>query len=229
MVSPTRIGLFFTDSLLQNTRSAARDDIFGDPATNATYAIALKLELEKRGHSAHVKTIARNETLQSIYNVIWEDYKAKNKNVTERKMEYCQRWCEENHDELYLSLGEATDGFQFITEFFFSPSPATVTVPHLQRVFQADAAHTAFGKYTLMSFYGTTANGNMFPVALGLVFGNENKAAWMAFCKFIVDLHPTINQPEVTIITDKCKGSIAAFDQHFPNAFQISLFLSSCR
>ena len=59
----------------------------------------------------------------------------------------------------------------------------------------------------------------MFPVALGLVFGNENKEAWMSFCKFIADLHPSINEPDVTIITDQCKGSIAAIRDYFPNAF----------
>ena len=108
-----------------------------------------------------------------------------------------------------MSLGHPQDNFLFVK-----------TVPKLQRVFQADAAHTAYGKYTLFSFYGTTANGNMFLVALGLVFGNENKQAWMSFCKFIAELHPTLNQPDVTSITDKCTGTEAAIDEFFPNAFQ---------
>ena len=107
-----------------------------------------------------------------------------------------------------------------MTEFFFSPSTARATAPKLQRVFQADAAHTAFGKYTLFSFYGTTANGTMFPISLGLVFGNETKMSWSAFCKFTAKLHPTLNEPDVTIITDRCKGSIAAINEYFPIAFQ---------
>jgi len=35
-----------------------------------------------------------------------------------------------------------------------------------------------------------------------------------------VGLHPTLNMPEVPIITDRCKGSILAIDEYFPNAFQ---------
>ncbi len=60
----------FTDSLLQNTRALAREEVFGDPATNATYAMALKCELEKRGHYGHVGTVNRQVTLQKIYDVV---------------------------------------------------------------------------------------------------------------------------------------------------------------
>lgn len=136
------------------------------------------------------------------------------------KKEYCQKWCADHADELYSSLGDQMDHFMFVNEFFFSPSTAKVTVPKLQRVFQADAAHTSFGKYTLFSFYGTTANGTMSPVALGFVFGNENKASWMAFIKFVAGIHPMLNHPDVTIITDQSKGSIAAINQYLPQAFQ---------
>ena len=210
----------FTDNLLQNTRKMARNDVFGDALTNATYAIALKCEMEKRGHSAHVGLSDRSETLKNIYNLLWEDYKARNPSAGKTKREYCHQWCNDHATDLYHSLGDEKDHYSFVTEFFFSPSTAKATAPKLQRVFQANAAHTAFGKYTLFSFYGTTANGNMFPIALGLVFGNETKDSWGSFCNFIANLHPTLNQPDVTIITDRCKGSISAIDEYFPNAFQ---------
>ena len=210
----------FTESLLQNTRKLARLQVFGDPATNATYALALKCELEKRHHDVHVALTDRSTTLKNIYNVIWEDTKARNPDMATSKKEFWIKWCNDNTDKLYHSLGDEKDNYSFVTEFFFSPSTAKATVPKLQRVFQADAAHTGFGKYTLFSFYGTTANGTMFPVALGIVFGNETKISWSAFCKFIAHLHPTINQPDVTIITDRCKGSIAAINEYFPHAFQ---------
>ena len=211
----------FTESLLQNTRTLAKEEIFGDPKTNATYVFALKCEMEKNGHKVSLKMCDRKTTLENIYNVVWEEEKCCT-DITKRlsKKEYCHKWCEDNADKMYLSLGDVSDNYTFIQEFFFSPSTATDTVPKLQRVFQADAAFTDFGKYTLFSFYGTTANGNMFPVALGLVFGNENKESWMSFCKFIANLHPSINALDVTIITDQCKGSIAAIGQYFPNAFQ---------
>jgi MULE transposase domain len=210
----------FTNSLLQNTRTETRKELFGDPETNATYATGLKIELEKHGHYVHVQLANRKETLKNIYTVTWDEWKARNPDYVETKQQFCSRWCEEHSDDLYFALGDVKDHLLFVNEFFFSPSTAKATVPKLQRVFQADAAHTAFGKYTLFSFYGTTANGTMSPVALGLVFGNETKASWMSFCKFIANLHPSINEADVTIITDRCKGSIAAIDEYFPSAFQ---------
>ena len=47
----------FTDSLLQNTQMIARAEVFGNPGTNATYATALKCELEKRGHYVHLNMV----------------------------------------------------------------------------------------------------------------------------------------------------------------------------
>jgi hypothetical protein len=38
-----------------------------------------------------------------------------------------------------------------------------------------------FGKYTLFSAYGSTADGSMFSVAFTIMFGNENKESWGHF------------------------------------------------
>ncbi len=60
-----------------------------------------------------------------------------------------------------------------------SIAPAKNSVPLLQTaVYQADAAHMNFGKYTLYSCYGITSNCNLFPVAFGIVFSNEDKEGW---------------------------------------------------
>ncbi len=64
---------------------------------------------------------------------------------------------------------------------FVSTSAAQEVVPHLQRVFQADACHMNFGKYTLYSCYGTTANCKTFPVAFAILFGNKDKDGWVQF------------------------------------------------
>ena len=75
-------------------------------------------------------------------------------------------------------------------DWFFWPrcSPATsqkqAVVPHLQTVFQVDEAHMNFGKYLLYQCYGITADCNAFPVALGIIFGNEDKDGWDQFCNF---------------------------------------------
>jgi len=52
---------------------------------------------------------------------------------------------------------------------------------------------------TLYSCYGITANANMFPVGFAIVFGNENLLSWKEFWKFIVELHPCLNKPDVAI------------------------------
>jgi hypothetical protein len=47
-------------------------------------------------------------------------------------------------------------------------------VPLFQTMYQSDAAHMNFGKYTLYSCHGITANCNASPVAFAIVFGNED-------------------------------------------------------
>ena len=116
-----------------------------------------------------------------------------------------------------MSLGDEKDHLKFVLGIYFSPLTATNTVPHLQCVFQVDAAHMKFGKYTLISLYGTTANKMMFPVALAIVFDNENTDAWDKLWKYTVNLHPTLNQHDMTIITYQCLGSIQAIKKHVPN------------
>jgi len=136
----------FTDSLLQNTWSEARKEVFGDAKSNATYATALKAELEKRGHHVHLSLVNRNHTLKNILNVVWDNWKARNPTTNESRKPFCEHWVEENSDQLYLDIRDITDNYLFVTECFFSPSTAKATVPKLQHVFQADAAHTAFSK-----------------------------------------------------------------------------------
>ncbi len=63
-----------------------------------------------------------------------------------------------------------------------------------------------FGKYTLYSSYGTTANCNTYPVAFGILFGNEDKEGWMNLWDFAKLVHPSIDDTMVTIVTDQAKG-----------------------
>ncbi len=85
-------------------------------------------------------------------------------------------------------------------------------------MYQADAAHTNFGKYTLYSCYGVSSNGNTFPICLAIVFGNEDKEGWTMLWEFATRIHPCINRPVTTVISDQQKGSIAAFAEVVPLA-----------
>ena len=119
-------------------------------------------------------------------------------------------------------IGEPTP--RFCASVFFSMSYSQAVVPHLQDVFQADAAHTNFGKYTLYSCYGSTANGNTSPIAFALIFGNEDKAGWEAFWEFAKEEHPSLDSMKNTFITDQAKGLVDSAKKVLPQA---GLFLCS--
>jgi hypothetical protein len=111
-----------------------------------------------------------------------------------------------------LGLGEERSGRNLLVcGLFLSLAPAKATVPLLQMVYQADAAHTSFDKYTLYSCYGVISNANTFPVALAIIFGNEDREGWTKFWKFVTRIHPCINNHVTTVITDQQEGSILAF------------------
>ena len=75
-----------------------------------------------------------------------------------------------------------------------------------------------FGKYTLYSCYGTTANGNTSPVAFGILFGNEDKEGWVQFWKFAKNILPCLDNETNTFITDQAKGLIESIKEVLPNA-----------
>jgi hypothetical protein len=141
---------------------------------------------------------------------------------TVQKLEYVDAWQVANREMLNdVGLGQnCIEGGKetFVTGVFLSTAAAKNSVPLLHPVYQADAAHTNYGKYTLNSCYGITANCNALPVALGIVFGNEDREGWGLFWKFAKSLHPMIDQRTVTIITDQQKGSIEAMKEVLPLA-----------
>ncbi len=86
------------------------------------------------------------------------------------------QWRNDHDTQLYERLGTPADELRlkFLNGIFFAPSFAKHTVPLLQKVYMADACHFNFGKYTLFSCYGVTANSNASPVAFAIIFGNES-------------------------------------------------------
>ena len=115
-------------------------------------------------------------------------------------------------------LGPKCVNTSFLHGIFFTLSFLQRTVPELQRLVMADACHLNFGKHTLYSCYGITANANMFPVGFVIIFGNENLLGWQSFWKFIVDIHPCLNMTDVTIVSDQDKGLFSAIAEFVPKA-----------
>ncbi len=91
-------------------------------------------------------------------------------------------------------------------------------LPFLQDGIQADGAHMLFGKYTLFSAYTNFANGAMVSLGFAILFGNEDTSNWIRFWKFIKFIHPIVNQPTKTVITDQDMGSLKSIRQILPEA-----------
>ena len=99
---------------------------------------------------------------------------------------------------------------RFLSRILVAASASKSIFNTTQEVEQADEAHTLFGKYTLFLAYSTTANANMSSVAFGILFGNEDIKNWTLFWKFVARIHPTINCPDVTQLTNQDKRSITS-------------------
>ncbi len=131
----------------------------------------------------------------------------------EGRSAYWNTWKKENYDLLVNQLGYKTTDGHFLHGVFYVPSFSKATVPELQTVFMADACHLNFGKYTMFSCYGVTANANMLPVGFAVIFGNENASSWKDFWWFVLCMHPLIDRGEETIILDQDKGIQSAIEE----------------
>jgi hypothetical protein len=215
--------IFLTPSLLQQTRTTIRKEVFGDADTNVMYVRALERLLHNSGHDFEFYVREKDDVLHKCEEIALSQHIALKKVegtklMRTEKIEYIKQWKHDNKVMLEESglCHNSSETHRFVSGVFLSLQQARHTVPFLQSVFQADAAHMNFGKYTLYSCYGNTANGNTFPVAIAIIFGNEDKEGWTRFWKFVLRIHPTIQEPKNTIITDQQKGSIPALADVLP-------------
>jgi hypothetical protein len=164
-----------------------------------------------------------------------EAQRRKDKNIAGilpgQRKDFVLQWKTEHESQLFARLGTPADNLRlkFLNGILFAPSFVKTTVPHLQKVFMADACHLNFGKYTLFSCYGITANSNASPVAFATIFVNENTSTWRQFWKYALELHPYIDKGDITIITDQDPGQ-GTEKCHFllPKvSWALSLFLPS--
>ena len=214
----------FTKSLLQNARRMARQAIFGNGTGNAKYILALKSELELRQHVVDVLFLTREHALQRLLTIVMdEEAEGKKKKhglgETRRAKDYVRKWMRENSRFIDEHLGTEQENLRFVEGILFAPCTSQRTVPKLQSVYQADAAHLNWGKYTLYSAYGTTSEGQCSPVSFGILFGNEDMDSWCKFWEFAASVHPSLDSAENTIITDQDKGSKAAIAAILPSVF----------
>jgi hypothetical protein len=126
--------------------------------------------------------------------------------TAKEKQTFLEEWREEN--ALLLMDGglsvpaEVVEESKFFTGIIFLPSYCKDAVPELQDLYQVDACHLEFEKYTLYSLYGTTANCNTFPIAFGILFGNDCREGWTQYFTAVRQWHPTFNKCQTTLILD---------------------------
>jgi len=187
-------------------------------------------ELEGLGHHVRILYANRKEVIQSVCAVVLQEEvnrlkKLKQTMGRDEQVKFVQRWKRDN--EVFLNeqfgLSDSTLHIHqktFVKGVLFAPSSSSHIVPLLQDVIQADGAHSQYGKYTLYSAYGTNANGHMSPVAFGLLFGNEDKTNWSTFWNFVKELHPSLDKPRKTFLTDQDKGCLGALQEIFEHSSQ---------
>ena len=180
-------------------------------------------------HSVRLIYSTREETLATINTIVVNDKVNRRKNgrakglvpldgITERKA-FWKKWKEENQLFLSESLGlEGAAADKFLSGILVATSSSKSMFQLTQEVVQADGAHTSFGKYTLFLAYTMTTNSNMSSVAFGILFGNEDTKNWTIFWDFVCRVHPTINHPQVMIMTNQDKGLIASVANVTPQA-----------
>ena len=220
---------FLTRALVQNAKMEGRFKVFGDPTMNAHYIPGMVQEMTTRGHIVQSTVLRACDVMTMLEKIVVRERAdlllSKTPPITmtkEMKIAYGTEWINVNKEMLNAGglaiklVGDEEP--QFYAGVYFGMSYSGAVVPHLQDVFQADACHMNFGKYTLYSCYGTTANGNTSPIAFAILFGNEDKAGWVQFFEFAKEQHPCLNSWNKTFITDQAKGLVESIKKELPEA-----------
>ncbi len=96
---------FITSSLLQNAWTMARDEIFGDPATNVFFANGLVEKMKECSIDVKVLMKDWHQVLRMLEHVVLSNYMCKNKAVgglmtKTEKIEFVSNWKLENKEVL---------------------------------------------------------------------------------------------------------------------------------
>jgi hypothetical protein len=215
-----------TRSVLQRARDQAKLEVFGCKEENAKYFIALRDELVARNHRVELMMGTYDDAISRMLLVVVADEKKRREEKKEQPFRnpdeaavFAHRWMIDNDSFVRQHFGTKEENCKFILGILFSPVTSIGKVAYLQDLYQADAAHLDFGKYTFFSAYGSTANANAYLLAFGIIFGNEDKVSWTKFWQFVKEVHgeEDFGHQSTTIITDQDKGSKGAIADVFPH------------
>ncbi len=177
LLKPYANNYALADNILQEGRDLAQGLLFGSPDDNIMYAWSIQAELRKLGHHVELMFANWQETQQKVCAAVLSEElqqlkKLKTTMDTQVQLKFVKKW----------KVGNGTWSPNELSHGYIHCSICSRhLVLLLKDGIQADGAHSSFGKYTLFSAYGTNANGNMAPLAFGLLFGNEDKKNWSKF------------------------------------------------
>jgi hypothetical protein len=135
----------FTDNILQSSRTEARKLIFGVPEENVGYASFLKDELEKLGHFVSLSFTNQKETIKNLEKIIIADEVLCQKDAhledlaPNNRCAFVSKWMNDNSKICKNSWGWKSNNVSFLDGILFAPSFVQKTVPHLQKMYMADA------------------------------------------------------------------------------------------
>jgi hypothetical protein len=202
IIKPYALDKFITDNILQAAKELAKVELFGTDDDNVRYAKGVAAQLQELGHSVELLYSTQAKAKKKLLSLVVAEEVAKQKKnrvimKQSQQSEYLEKWKSENAVYLAQTFG-VEDGppLSFLTGILFVTSCSKQMVPLLEDVVQADGAHTSYGKYTLFTAYGTSANGNMVLVAGAILFGNEDKVNWFKFWTFLKTHHPSLSCPK---------------------------------
>jgi hypothetical protein len=165
-LSPFANDYALTDNILQDGRDIAKVERFGVPEDNVQFAHGVFTQLKAMGHEVFFLYTDRSQTLKNVSAVVLlEEFERKKKEKMSmsraERRNFLSNWMTVHNIFLNTALGsEGGTAFKFLTGILVAPSTSKAQVLFLQDVIQADGAHMSFGKYTLFTAYGTTANAN---------------------------------------------------------------------
>ena len=166
IMKPYAKAFTLTDSIIQDGKDLAKNEIFGNADDNVKYAKGVKDHLTALGHAVELRYHDRRRSLQLLTSVVINEEQVRRKKVNlpalnkQQQLKYARAWKKQNALWINTVFG-LEDGPQaeFLSGALFATESSRHIVPRLQHVVQADGAHTSFGKYTLFSAYASTANG----------------------------------------------------------------------
>ena len=147
---------YFTENLLQNTRTKAKLEEFGEPAVNVQYAYHLQAAMDSAGHPCQMIFVNRGVVMSSISQILADNenrirYKSGlDRMNSQERVAFLSGWFEENITSINKQMGLGA-GHKYLLGILFTTSVGLTSVQHLQKVIQANACHVSFGKYTIYS------------------------------------------------------------------------------